>query len=175
MLKMAEEGDPILRLDQGNRHVLRETEPGTVEVRYRGLRRLCARDLVRIANSAWFVRFDETGLTLTLTNGAAEPAQDDITIEPQNASNHRGTLSVRKGTSTLLTGKFATKWLGGDSMNLDIVIEQNHFCMLELKKPLHSLRKHKPELFSRQSVERWRKPVRIGRKEALMRARADRR
>ena len=120
------------------------------------------------------VKFEDTGMPLTLTNGAAEPEQDDITLEPRNSANHRGTLNVRKGTSTVLTGKFATKWLGGDSMNLEIVIEPTHFCMLELKKPLHSLRKHKPELFSRQS-DRWRKPVRIGRKEALMRARADRR
>ena len=172
---MAETGDPILRLDAGNRNVLRETEPGTVEVRYRGLRRLCARDLVRVANGAWYVRFEETGMTLTLTNGAAEPEQDNIALEPRTGANHRGTLNVRKGTSSLLTGKFATKWLGGDSMNLEIVIEPTHFSMLELKQPLHSLRKHKPELFSRPAGDRWRKPVRTSRKEALKSARGGRR
>ena len=160
--------DQILRLDPGNRSVLRETEPGSVEVRYRGLRRLSARDLIRVANSAWYIRFnEEQQMTLTLTNGAAEPKQETIEMDSAESKNHRGTLDVRVARSSILTGKFASEWLG-DSKHLDIVIEPRIFHLLELKAPLLSLRTHRPELFSRQdSTRRFRKPVRTGRKEAL--------
>ena len=162
------QSDQILRLDPGNRNVLRETEPGSVEVRYRGLRRLSARDLIREAHSAWYIRFDDDGqMTLTLTNGAAEPKQDTIEMDSADTKNHRGTLNVASARSSILTGKFASDWLG-DSKHLDIVIEPRIFHLLELKAPLHSLRAHRPELFSRQdSTRRFRKPVRTGRKEAL--------
>ena len=167
--------DPILRLDPGNMNVLRETEPGTVEVRYRGLRRLSARDLIREANAAWYVVFEnERGMTLTLTNGAAAPKQENIVREDANAANRRGTLEVMNGKSLNLTGVFASEWLS-DSQHLDIVIEQEQFHFLQLKQPLFSLRKHRPDLFSRTPADRVRKPDRIGRREALKSARGARR
>lgn len=167
--------DQILRLDPGNRSVLRETEPGSVEVRYRGLRRLSARDLIRVANSAWYIRFnEEQQMTLTLTNGAAEPKQETIEMDSAESKNHRGTLDVRVARSSILTGKFASEWLG-DTKHLDIVVEPCSFHLLELKESLHSLRKHRPELFSRGGTERFRKPVRTGRKAALKSAQGARR
>ena len=159
--------DQILRLDPGNPNVLRETEPGSVEVRYRGLRRLSARDLIREAQSNWYIRFDDDGqMTLTLTNGAAEPKQETIEMDSAENKNHRGTLNVSVARSQLLTGKFASDWLS-NSKHLDIVIEPRVFHLLELKAPLHSLRKHRPELFSRTGSDRLPKPVRTGRKAAL--------
>ena len=167
--------DPILRLDPGNKNVLRETEPGTVEVRYRGLRRLSARDLIREANAAWYVVFEgERGMTLTLTNGAAAPKQENIVREDQNSANRRGTLEVKSGKSTNLTGVFASEWLS-ESQHLDIIIEQEQFNFLALKQPLFSLRKHRPDLFSRVPADRGRKPDRINRREALKSAQVARR
>ena len=163
--------DPILRMDAGNSSVMKETVPGSVEVRYRGLNRLSAKDVIRVADSKWFVTFDGPGLTLTLTNGASQPNQEAISYD--NQVNARGTLLVQRASSRNLTGDFASKWLG-DSKNMDVLIESNCFHLMQLQVAMLNIKSQKPHLFLKSNRKRYKRPVPLARK-AVAGSRKDRR
>lgn len=148
--------DPILRMDAGNSSVMKETVPGSVEVRYRGLNRLSAKDVIGVADSKWFLTFDGPGLTLTLTNGASQPEQEAITYD--NAVNARGTLMVQRASSRNLTGEFASKWLS-DSKNMDILIESTCFHLMQLQRAMLNIKSQKPHLFLKSNRKRYKRPV----------------
>ena len=159
--------DPILRMDAGNSSVMKETVPGSVEVRYRGLHRLSTKDVISVADSKWFVTFDGPGITLTLTNGAQQPEQELINYD--NVVNARGTLLVQKGSSRNLTGEFAIKWLN-ESKNMDILIESNCFHLMQLQPAMINIKSQKPHLFLKNSRNRYKRPVPSARKaEAMLR------
>ena len=163
--------DPILRMDAGNSSVMKETVPGSVEVRYRGLNRLSAKDVIGVADSKWFLTFDGPGLTLTLTNGASQPEQEAITYD--NSVNARGTLVVQRASSRNLTGDFASKWLS-DSKNMDILIESSCFHLMQLQKAMLNIKSQKPHLFLKSNRKRHKRPVPLSRKVAGV-SRRDRR
>jgi len=155
--------DPILRMDAGNSSVMKETVPGSVEVRYRGLNRLSAKDVMNVADSKWFVTFDGPGITLTLTNGAQQPEQETISYD--NSVNARGTLMVQRASSRNLTGDFATKWLA-DSKNMDVLIESSCFHLMQLQKAMLNIKSLKPHLFLKNSKSRHKRPVPSNRRVA---------
>ena len=163
--------DPILRMDAGNSNVLKETVPGSVEVRYRGLNRLSAKDVMGVADSKWFVTFDGPGLTLTLTNGASQPEQETISYD--NTVNARGTLLVQRASSRNLTGDFASKWLS-DSKNMDVLIESTCFHLMQLQKAMLHIKTQKPHLFLKSNKTRYKRPVPLARR-ATSGSRRDRR
>ena len=163
--------DPILRMDAGNSSVMKETVPGSVEVRYRGLNRLSAKDVMGVADTKWFLTFDGPGLTLTLTNGASQPEQEAITYD--NSVNARGTLIVQRASSRNLTGEFASKWLS-ESKNMDILIEATCFHLMQLQRAMLNIKCQKPHLFLKSNKKRYKRPVPLVRK-AVGVSRKDRR
>ena len=150
-------------MDAGNSSVMKETVPGSVEVRYRGLNRLSAKDVIGVADSKWFVTFDGPGLTLTLTNGASQPEQETISYD--NAVNARGTLLVQRASSRNLTGDFASKWLS-DSKNMDVLIEPACFHLMQLQKAMLNIKTQKPHLFLKSNKARYKRPVPSNRRGA---------
>jgi len=138
--------------------IVREAVPGSVAVRYRGIRFVSGTALVHQFDTNWFITYTDeaarTGLVLTVANGAEVPTQPKPTVATE--SHTRGTLTVTTGSTPIITGSYVVSFLQSNQNAHDVYIHTGGFDLQRLIPDLTNLKTRHPELF-RRSTDRYRR------------------
>lgn len=137
--------------------IVKESVPGSVALRYRGIRYVSAKELIQHFDENWFITFPTAGsksseAVLTITNGSETPEQPSPSISHE--SNSRGTLVVTKATASVLTGKYCVRFLKSGQDAHDIFVTGKTFELHRLIADLVNLKIKHPELFTRKGRSR---------------------